>query len=73
MFTSLSQVPEPAYEPPPVPEACIPMITVLDGAVYECKNGTNNPTHKRKLDEVHSKIEALKDKLRYNAVSDEAQ
>jgi len=62
--------PEPVYEAPPVPESCIPMITVLDGAVYECKNGTNNPTHKRKLDEVHSKIEALKDKLRYNALSD---
>ncbi|KAL5261717.1 hypothetical protein ACHWQZ_G007426 [Mnemiopsis leidyi] len=61
-------VPAPV-EKPPVPDHYLPMLSALESATNDCKNVSQNPTHRRKLEEVTVKLEALKDKLRYDAVS----
>ncbi|XP_063689338.1 protein transport protein Sec31A-like isoform X2 [Bolinopsis microptera] len=66
--------PEPAPAPAPVekpsvPDHYLPMLNALESATNDCKNVSQNPTHRRKLEEVTAKLEALKDRLRYDCVS----
>ena len=62
------QVATQVLEKAPIPAEHLVLKTVLDTLLLNCINASNQPTVKRKLDDVSKKLDFLYDKLRDSAV-----
>ncbi|XP_064631630.1 protein transport protein Sec31A-like isoform X3 [Lineus longissimus] len=65
------RIPEPAkpVEKAPIPEEHLVLQDIFDNLTKRCLASATNPQMKRKLDDVHKKLEALYDRLRDQVLS----